>query len=109
MTGCLDEIRSLKANLDGLEREILSLNVYERRRKRASHIERDLLDLRVVVSRRMEESSKKERIDLFQEGVAIILRVTRDDSWLAEAVANTYRRLTLGCLVSIVREFLTCQ
>ena len=24
------------------------------------------------------------RIDLFQEGVAIILRVTRDDSWLAE-------------------------
>ena len=48
-------------------------------------------------------------IDLFQEGVAIILRVTRDDSWLAEEVANTYSRLTLGCLVSIVREFLTCQ
>ena len=49
------------------------------------------------------------RIDLFQEGVAIILRVTRDDSWLAETVANTYTRLTLGCLVSIAREFLTCQ
>ena len=48
-------------------------------------------------------------IDLFQEGVAIILRVMRDDSWLAEAVANTYSRLTLGCLASIVRDLLTCQ
>ena len=48
-------------------------------------------------------------IDLFQEGVAMILRVTRDDSWLARAVANTYSKLTLGCLVSIIREFWTCQ
>ena len=48
-------------------------------------------------------------IDLFQEGVAIILCVTRDDSRLAEAVANTNSTLTLGCLDSIVRDFLTCQ
>ena len=41
-------------------------------------------------------------IGLFSEGMAIILRVTRIDSWLAKAVANTYCRLTLGCLVSIV-------
>ena len=48
-------------------------------------------------------------IDLLQEGVAIILRVTRDDSWLAKTIANAYNRLTLGCLVSIVRDFWTCQ
>ena len=48
-------------------------------------------------------------IDLFHEGVTIIFRVTRDDSWLAKAITNTYSRLTLGFLVSIVREFLTCQ
>ena len=35
--------------------------------------------------------------------------MTRNGSRLAEAVANTYSRLTLGCLVSIVREFWTCQ
>ena len=60
LTGCLDEIKSLKAKLEGLEKEILSLDDYEGRKGRASHIERDLFDLRVVVSRRMEESSKKE-------------------------------------------------
>ena len=48
-------------------------------------------------------------IDLFQEGVAIILRVTRDDSWLAKAISNAYSRLTLGCLVSIVCDFFTYQ
>ena len=48
-------------------------------------------------------------IDLSQEGVAITLRVTRDDSWLAKAIVNTYNRLTSDCLVAIVRDFLTCQ
>ena len=33
---------------------------------------------------------------LFQEGVAILLRVTRDDSWLTKAVANTYSRLNVS-------------
>ena len=56
LTGCLDEIRSLKAKLEGLEREILYLDDYEGRKERASLIERDLFDLRVAISRRMEES-----------------------------------------------------
>ena len=35
-------------------------------------------------------------MDPVQEGVAVILRVTRDDSWLAKGVATTYSTLTLG-------------
>ena len=58
LTGCLDEIRSLKAKLEGLEKYILSLNDYESRKERASHIERDLFDLRVAVSRQREEVDK---------------------------------------------------
>ena len=46
--------------LEGLEREILSLDDYERRKAGASPIKLDLFDLRVVVSHRMEEGSKKE-------------------------------------------------
>ena len=52
--------QGLKAKLKSLEREILSLDDYERRKERVSHVERDLFDLRVAVSCRMEESSKKE-------------------------------------------------
>ena len=63
----------------------------------------------VLVQFFFKYSILKGSIDLFQEGVAIILRVTRDNSWLAKAIANTYIRLTLGCLVSIVCELLTCQ
>ena len=65
-----------------------------------------LLERRRLVQYKICESV---RIDLFQKGVAIILRVTRDDSWLAKAVANTYSILTLGFLVSIVCEFWKCQ
>ena len=43
-----------------MEREILSRDEYEGRKERASQIEGDLFNLRVTVSRRMEESSKKE-------------------------------------------------
>ena len=60
LTGCSDEVRSLKVKLEGLEREILSLDDYEGHKEKASRIERDLFDLRVTVSRRMEESTKKE-------------------------------------------------
>ena len=59
----MDEIRSLKAKPEGLEKEILSLNDYESRKERASHIERDLFNLRVAVSQQMEESLKKEHKD----------------------------------------------
>ena len=45
----------------------------------------------------------------FHEGVAIVWGLTRDDSRLVKAVANTYVRLTVGYLPSIVREFWTCQ
>ena len=60
LTGCLDKIRSLKVKLEKLEGEILSLDDYEGHKEKASRIERDLFDLRVAVSRRMEESTKKE-------------------------------------------------
>ena len=59
LTGCSDEMRSLKGKLEGLEKEILSLDDYERRKEKASHIERDLFDLRVAISRRMEKSTKR--------------------------------------------------
>ena len=39
LTGCLDEIGSLKANVECLEKEILSLDDYETHKERASHIE----------------------------------------------------------------------
>ena len=39
LVGCLDKIRSLEAKLEGLEKEILSLDDYEGRKERASHIE----------------------------------------------------------------------
>ena len=38
LTECLDEIRSLKAELEGLEMEILALDDYERCKEIASHI-----------------------------------------------------------------------
>ena len=52
LTGCSDEMRSLKGKL---EKEILPLDEYERCKERDSHIECDLFDLRVAVSRLMEE------------------------------------------------------
>ena len=66
-------------------------------------------DLRTDLNVHEQQYEYIHRIDFFQEGVAIILRVMHDDPWLVNAVANTYSRLTLGCLASIVRDFLTCQ
>ena len=46
--------------MEGQEKEILFVDDYESHKESASHIEPNLFDLKVTVSHRMEESSKKE-------------------------------------------------
>ena len=59
LTHYLDKITSLEANLQGLQKEILSLDDNRKRKERASSIKNDLFDLIVTISHRLEESSKK--------------------------------------------------
>ena len=68
---------------------------FERRLKAAvekgCRLERDLRSLFYDASSAelsVKHSVQRVFINIFQEGVAIIFRVTRDDSWLAKAVAN---------------------
>ena len=56
----IDEIGSLKAKLQGIQERILSLDDYTRREDLASRIERDLFDLRVIVTRKTDDPKKKE-------------------------------------------------
>ena len=50
LTNYLDKIRSVKRKFEGLEKEILSLNDFGGRLKKASHIKCTLFDLRVAIS-----------------------------------------------------------
>ena len=55
----LDKIKRREGKLEGLEKEITSLNDFWGRLERAFHIEHTLLDFRVVISRLMEETKKE--------------------------------------------------
>ena len=56
----VDKIKSLEGKLKVLEKEIVSLVDFRGRLERASHIERILFDLRVHISRLMEETKKEQ-------------------------------------------------
>ena len=56
----LEEIASRKAELQGLNREILSLNDYRERKEKASRTKQDLFNPRVVTSHQIEESSNEK-------------------------------------------------
>ena len=59
LTSYLEKIRSLEAELQGARKEVLLLDDYGGRVRRASDIEQSLFDLRVAISRLMERVKKE--------------------------------------------------
>ena len=59
LTKYMNKIKSLKVELEGLKKEILSLNNYGRHVRRASDIEQNLFDFRVAISHLMEQTKIK--------------------------------------------------
>ena len=55
----MDKIKRLEGKLEGLEKELLSLDDFGRRLERASEIERTLFGLRVKITRLMEQTKKE--------------------------------------------------
>ena len=55
----MDKIKSLEEELQGLKKEIISLEDFGERIDRASGIERTLFELRVVITRLMKETKKE--------------------------------------------------
>ena len=58
-TSYLDEIRSLKSELQGLKKDIFSLDCFIDHMRKASNIEQTLLDLRVGILYLMEQMKKE--------------------------------------------------
>ena len=63
MTNYLVKIVSLEGKLQGLEREILSIDDYKERKEGVSQIEQSLFEARVMISS-LKEETKKEPIGL---------------------------------------------
>ena len=59
LTTYLDKTKSLEGELRVLKEKILSLDDYEDRKDRASHIERDFLQLRLDISRKLTPMKKE--------------------------------------------------
>ena len=55
----MDRLRSLEMELQGVRRDILLLDDYGERVRKASDIEQSLFDLRVAISRLMERTKKE--------------------------------------------------
>ena len=59
LSSCMDKIKSLEVELQGVRREILLLDNYRQCARKASDIEQSLFDLRVTISHLMEQTKKK--------------------------------------------------